>query len=74
MYRTESEVLIRLKQLKRKRRAVLDSCEGLFLNPVELARVEVLNDEIKWLTDHYNGLLSLGVVDTLMDEEGMFCE
>lgn len=74
MYRTESEVLIRLEQLKRKRRAVNEHCEGLFLNPVEAAQVKLLKDEIKWLTDHYNGLLSLGVVDTLLDEEGMFCE
>ena len=74
MYRTESEIKIRIGQLRKKRLTVLKESKELFLSHEEQAQIDLISDEIKWLTDHYNGLLSLGVVDTLMDEEGMFCE
>lgn len=47
MYRTESEIIIRIQQLKKQRLAVLNGGEGLFLSPEELARAELLNDEIR---------------------------
>lgn len=69
IYRTESEVLIRLKQQRKEGRPFWTAASCFKSSG---AAGGMLNDEIKWLTDHYNGLLSLGVVDTLRWGKGCF--